>query len=43
MSKMGATAIKLLCERIEQPERPPAKVVLDAELVVRESCGCDVG
>ena len=41
MSKMGATAIKLLCERIEQPERPPAKVVLDAELVVRESCGCE--
>ena len=43
MSKMGATAIKLLCERIEQPERPPAKVVLDAELVVRESCGSNLG
>jgi LacI family transcriptional regulator len=39
MSKMGATAIKLLCERIEQPERPSTKVVLDAELIVRESCG----
>lgn len=39
MSKMGATAIELLCQRIADPERPPTKVSLPAELVVRESCG----
>jgi len=40
MSRMGATAIELLCLRIAEPARPPAKVALEAELVVRESCGC---
>ncbi|HEX4414963.1 MAG TPA: LacI family DNA-binding transcriptional regulator [Lacipirellulaceae bacterium] len=40
MSKMGATAIELLCQRIAEPERAPQKVSLEAELVVRESCGC---
>jgi LacI family transcriptional regulator len=40
MSRMGATAIELLCARIAEPERPPAKVSLEAELVVRDSCGC---
>jgi LacI family transcriptional regulator len=40
MSRMGATAIELLCDRIAEPTRPPAKVSLHAELVVRESCGC---
>jgi LacI family transcriptional regulator len=40
MSRMGATAIELLCERIADPVRPPAKISLHAELVVRESCGC---
>ncbi len=39
MSRMGATAVELLCQRIAEPERPPAKVSLEAELVVRESCG----
>jgi DNA-binding LacI/PurR family transcriptional regulator len=39
MSKMGATAIELLCQRIAEPHRPSTKIVLDAELVVRESCG----
>ncbi len=43
MSKMGATAIELLCRRIEQPDLPPARVSLAAELVVRESCGYVVG
>lgn len=43
MSKMGATAIELLCQRISEPGRPPAKIVLDAELVVRESCGSGSG
>jgi LacI family transcriptional regulator len=40
MSRMGATAVELLCERIADPTRSPAKVSLHAELVVRESCGC---
>lgn len=39
MSKMGATAIELLCQRLADPERPPTKVSLPAELVIRESCG----
>ncbi len=39
MSRMGATAIELLCLRIAEPERPPAKIALEAELMVRESCG----
>jgi LacI family transcriptional regulator len=40
MSRMGAQAIELLCQRIEDPQRPPTRVSLDAELVVRDSCGC---
>ena len=40
MSSMGARAVELLCQRIADPDRPPAKVSLNAELVVRESCGC---
>lgn len=39
MSKMGAHAIELLCERIAEPQRTPTTVSLQAELVVRESCG----
>jgi LacI family transcriptional regulator len=39
MSAMGAAAIDLLCQRFEDAERPPTKLVLQSELVVRESCG----
>lgn len=39
MSSMGAKAVELLSQRIAEPERPPTKVSLKAELVVRESCG----
>ncbi len=42
MSRMGATAVELLCERIAEPTRPSAKIALEAELVVRDSCGCAV-
>lgn len=41
MSKMGASAIELLSQRIAEPDRPPTRVSLAAELVVRESCGCN--
>jgi LacI family transcriptional regulator len=37
MSNMGATAIELLCQRINEPEREAKTVSLPAELVVRES------
>jgi LacI family transcriptional regulator len=40
MSQMGAKAVELLCQRIADSDRPPEKVSLSAELVVRESCGC---
>jgi len=40
MSQMGANAIELLCQRIENPEKPTARVALEASLVVRDSCGC---
>jgi LacI family transcriptional regulator len=40
MSRMGAAAIELLCARISEPDRAYAKVALEAELVVRDSCGC---
>lgn len=39
MDDMGATAVELLCDRLNDPERPATKVVLQSELVVRESCG----
>ena len=39
MSKMGARAIELLCLRIADPQRPPVRIPLLPELVVRESCG----
>jgi DNA-binding LacI/PurR family transcriptional regulator len=39
MSKMGARAIELLCQRIADPHRPPTRVSLEPELIVRESCG----
>ena len=39
MSRMGAEAIRLLCERIADPAREPEKISLRPELIVRESCG----
>lgn len=39
MAEMGATAIELLCNRLEEPDQPIRKVILQAELVVRDSCG----
>lgn len=39
MSEMGARAIDLLCSRIADAERPTARITLQPELIVRESCG----
>lgn len=39
MARMGAEAVKLLCQRIGEPRRPPMRIFLKPELVVRESCG----
>jgi LacI family transcriptional regulator len=39
MSKMGATAIELLCQRLADPQRPSERIALQPELVVRRSCG----
>lgn len=39
MAQMGATAIDLLCKRLADPELPPTTITLQADLVIRESCG----
>jgi LacI family transcriptional regulator len=39
MSEMGAEAVRLLCERLEDRDRAPQTVSLKSELVVRQSCG----
>jgi DNA-binding LacI/PurR family transcriptional regulator len=39
MSSMGSSAIELLCQRLDDLERPPTKLTLQTELVVRDSCG----
>lgn len=39
MSEMGAEAIDLLCRRIADGKRPPTRISLQPELVIRESCG----
>jgi LacI family transcriptional regulator, galactose operon repressor len=39
MSAMGSGAVELLCQRLEDGKRPPTKLTLQSELVVRDSCG----
>ncbi len=39
MADMGAIAVELLCKRITEENRPASKVTLQAEVVIRESCG----
>lgn len=39
MSNMGGSAVELLCQRLDDPKRPPTKLTLQSELVIRESCG----
>ncbi len=42
MSEMGAKAMELLCRRVADPQRPPTRISLKPELIVRESCGADL-
>lgn len=39
MSSMGASAVELLCRRLDDEKRPATKLTLQSELVVRVSCG----
>lgn len=39
MSLMGREAVRLLCQRLADAERPATKVTLQPEVVIRESCG----
>jgi LacI family transcriptional regulator len=39
LEQMGRVAVKLLLEQIEDPSRPPQRITLPTELVVRDSCG----
>lgn len=36
---IGQTACEMLIKRIEDPQRPTRKVVLESKLIVRQSCG----
>jgi LacI family fructose operon transcriptional repressor len=38
--EIGHSAMELLIKRIEEPERPTREVLLEAQLIVRQSCGC---
>ena len=40
--EIGATALRMLLDRIAHPKMPARNVLLDCELVVRQSCGCQV-
>lgn len=37
--EIGKRAVEMLLQRIENPDREPAKVVLNTKLMVRQSCG----
>ena len=39
LEQMGQIAVKMLLERIEDPSRPPQRVTLATQFVIRESCG----
>ena len=39
MSSMGASAVELLCQRLDEDKRPATKLTLQSELIVRVSCG----
>ncbi len=40
LADMGATAIEMLCQRLNTPTLPKRHIALRPELVTRQSCGC---
>jgi len=38
--EMGRLAAQMLFERLAGKKGPPQRIMLDTELIVRESCGC---
>ena len=39
LEQMGQVAVKMLLERIEDQSRPPQRVALATQLIIRDSCG----
>jgi GntR family transcriptional regulator of arabinose operon len=39
-AEIGTAALQLLLDRIAHPRKPARDVLLDCELIVRQSCGC---
>jgi DNA-binding LacI/PurR family transcriptional regulator len=39
--EIGTTSARLMLERLQYPNRPRRSIVLDTELIVRESCGAN--
>jgi LacI family transcriptional regulator len=38
LEQMGKVAVKVLLEHIEDPSRPPQRVELATQLIIRDSC-----
>jgi DNA-binding LacI/PurR family transcriptional regulator len=41
-AEIGKMALQAMLERIAQPKMPARDVLIDCELVIRQSCGCNV-
>jgi DNA-binding LacI/PurR family transcriptional regulator len=41
--EIGETALRMMLERLARPKMPAREVLLDCELVIRESCGAAAG
>jgi GntR family transcriptional regulator of arabinose operon len=41
-AEIGSMALQVMMERIAHPKMPARDVLIDCELVVRQSCGCNV-
>lgn len=39
-AEIGNMALQLMLQRIENPKMPAREVLLDCELIIRQSCGC---
>jgi len=36
---IGRRAVELLFQRIEEPDRPTARIIMNTQLMIRKSCG----